>query len=98
MIVATSVDIMAFEWDEEKRERNIVCHRIDFVDAVVVFDGRPVITNDSPREGEDRWATTAFIGNWYITVIWTLRGETIRIISARRARNNEKRAYSAIHG
>ena len=98
MIVITSVAIVVFEWDEEKRERNIVRHRIDFVDAVVVFDGRPVITNDSPREGEDRWATTAFIGDWYITVIWTLRGETIRIISARRARNNEKRAYSAIHG
>ncbi|CAA9572657.1 MAG: hypothetical protein AVDCRST_MAG87-2575 [uncultured Thermomicrobiales bacterium] len=32
------------------------------------------------------------------TVIWTFRGSTIRLISARRARDAEERAYRDIHG
>lgn len=89
---------MTFEWDEDKRERNLARHRIDFVDAVVVFDGRPVITNYSPREGEDRWATTAVVDGRYMTVVWTQREGNTRLISARRTRENEKREYRTIHG
>lgn len=33
---------MEFEWDEDKRERNSVKHRIDFVDAVTIWDGQVI--------------------------------------------------------
>jgi uncharacterized protein len=90
--------MMTFEWDENKRERNIRIHRIDFIDAQTLFDGRDTLTHYSPRENEKRWATIGRFEDKVITVIWTRRGENIRIISARRARDNEQRAYREIYG
>ncbi len=39
---------MTFEWDETKRQRNIEKHEVDFLDAVQLFDGRPVVSAYSP--------------------------------------------------
>ena len=30
---------MLFEWDESKRQANLAKHRIDFQDAIGIFDG-----------------------------------------------------------
>jgi uncharacterized DUF497 family protein len=46
---------MLFEWDENKRRRNVSHHEVDFIDMVQVFDGRPTFTYRSPRNDEDRW-------------------------------------------
>ena len=40
---------MEFEWDEAKRCANIREHKVDFVDAAQIFDGRPAFTYYSPR-------------------------------------------------
>ncbi|MGH2603747.1 MAG: BrnT family toxin, partial [Dehalococcoidia bacterium] len=40
-----------------------------------------------------RWRATGMIGPDYITVIFTLRGENRRVISARRASKDERRQY-----
>jgi uncharacterized DUF497 family protein len=89
---------MGFEWDEDKRLRNIAKHGLDFVRAQLVFDGRPFVTASSRHLEEERWLTTAIVDDRYLTVIWTDRGNTIRIISARSARDAEKRTYREIHG
>lgn len=46
---------MEFEWDEAKREANVAKHGIDFLFAQALFDGRLVITAQSPRGGEVRY-------------------------------------------
>ena len=89
---------MAFEWHEDKRRRNLADHKIDFVRAVDVFDGRPGYTHHSPRQGEDRWATVAIVEGRFMTVVWTWRDGNRRLISARRSRDAEKRAYRRLHG
>ena len=89
---------MAFQWDESKRRKNLAAHAIDFLKAVEVFDGRPSYTYYSPRGGEDRWATVAAVRGRFMTVVWTWRGADRRLISARRARDAEKRAYRQLHG
>jgi uncharacterized DUF497 family protein len=33
-----------FEWDDNKRQKNLGRHGLDFADADLVFDGRPVMT------------------------------------------------------
>ncbi len=53
---------MKFEWDENKRLRNIERHGVDFIGAAQLFDGRPVLTYHTPRDGEDRWGTVGLIG------------------------------------
>ena len=87
-----------FEWDEAKREANIAKHSVDFLRAQRLFDGRPVITASSPRTEEERFATTGEIDGVFYTVVWMWRGLSIRIISARRARHEEKERYRALFG
>jgi hypothetical protein len=89
---------MDFEWDEAKRLANLEKHGVDFLRAQMLFDGRPVITAQSPRETETRHATTGEIESRFYTVIWTWRGEVVRIISARRARHEEEQRHRALHG
>lgn len=84
----------AFEWDEKKRLTNIEKHRIDFVDAASVFKMFiHTIKADSKDYGEERFMTVGLMNGIEITVIHTLRNEKIRIISARRARVQERKLY-----
>jgi uncharacterized DUF497 family protein len=85
---------MDFEWDEAKRLTNILKHGIDFVDAIGIFTGRFEETEDLRRDyGERRTRTFGeFEGN-VLHVVSTWRNDRRRIISARRARRNERRAY-----
>lgn len=87
-----------FEWDETKRLRNKARRGLDFGDADLVFDGRPLITAPSYRNDEERFVSTAKIDGKLYTVVWTWRGENQRIISFRRASNAEERAYRKAHG
>ncbi len=90
--------MVEFEWDEDKRLANIKKHGLDFADADLVFDGRPVSTTTSSRDDEERYVTAAIHLERFITVVWTRRGEKIRVISMRRTRDAEKRAYRQLHG
>ena len=87
-----------FEWDEAKREANLTKHRLDFLDAKALFDGRPRITYRSPRGQELRFISVGLVSEAFVTVVWTERGETIRLISFRRARDGEERQYRARFG
>lgn len=89
---------MSFDWDEAKRQANLAKHRVDFVDAQAIFDGRPVVTVASRHPGEPRFLTTGNLDGRFHTVVWTQRGGTIRLISARRSRDGERRVYRAVHG
>jgi uncharacterized DUF497 family protein len=89
---------MEFEWDEEKRRANLAKHGVDFLRARALFDGRTVLVVSSRRSEEERFATTGEIDGRCYTVIWTMRDGVIRLISARRARDGEQRAYRAVHG
>lgn len=84
---------MEFEWDDTKAEANIAKHDIDFDTAIDLFDGRDVIESQSAYPDEARWQHTGIVDERFMTVIWTRRGDAIRIISARRARLHEKRDY-----
>lgn len=88
---------MQFEWDENKRLRNLNDHEVDFIDMVQIFDGRPTFTYHSPRQGEDRWVTVGIVNGRFYLVVWTTRGRRRRIISAYRADEWEIRAYRALH-
>ena len=48
-------------------------------------------------EGEIRWLRTGIVDGAFVTVVWTIRGDRIRLISFRRARREERRAYLDSH-
>uniref|UniRef100_Q3AQV5 BrnT family toxin n=1 Tax=Chlorobium chlorochromatii (strain CaD3) TaxID=340177 RepID=Q3AQV5_CHLCH len=87
-----------FEWDENKRLKNLEKHKLDFVAAVPLFDGRSTVTATSNSANETRYVTTGFIDGKFYTVIWTWKGSIRRIISFRRARHAEERAYCTLYG
>lgn len=89
---------MEFEWDEAKRRRVLRDRALDFVDATVLFDGRAVVSVPSPRGPEERWLTIGELDGRIIAVVWTWRDGRIRIVTMRRARDEEKRRYRALYG
>ena len=89
---------MEFEWDEAKRLSNLTKHDVDFVDVQELFDGRDTITTASNRFDEPRFMTTGRLGDHLFAVVWTTRGDVVRLISARRASHAENRAYRALYG
>ena len=89
---------MEFEWDENKRAANLAKHGLDLLRGIVLFDGRPRYTYASPRRGEQRFVSIALTGEEFLALVWTERGSATRLISLRRARDGEKRAYRAVFG
>lgn len=85
---------MAFEWDEEKRGRNLQKHGVDFIDAVKIF-AQPILEKPDHREeyGEERVIAVGAYENDYFVVVYTWRGEKRRIISAWKAGRDEKEVY-----
>ena len=86
-----------FEWDEDKRDRNLAKHHLDFRDARLMFDGRPAVHLPATRRGEPRFVTVAAIEDRLYTLVWTWRGINRRLISFRRSRYAEEKAYRQIH-
>jgi uncharacterized protein len=84
-----------FAWDLDKAMINLEKHRIGFRDATLVFlDGARVDDDSSrPEHGEVRRKTTGLVQGQLMTVVYTVRGDHRRIISARRVRPNERREY-----
>jgi len=89
---------MLFEWDETKRAANLKKHGFDLLDAVALFDGRPVITYPSPRNDEDRFVTIGILVETFVAVVWSERNDAIRLISLRKARNEERQAHHTRYG
>jgi uncharacterized protein len=89
---------MEFEWSEAKRLAVLHARRLDFLDGCRLFDGRPICTAPSPRSGEQRWISIGELGDEMIAVVWTRRGAAIRVITMRKARDEEKRRYRALYG
>ena len=91
---------MAFEWDPEKAAENLRTHGIAFEDAIHIFDG-PTIEMADTREnyGEDRFVAFGAVQGIELAVVYSERKDSIRLISARRATKNERKAYwQAIRG
>jgi len=88
---------MLFEWDENKRLRNIEEHGVDFKVAVRIFI-KPVLENIDDRNdyGEIRIRALGVTDDECFMVIYTWRKDTRRIISAWKVGQNGKRKYEAI--
>jgi hypothetical protein len=73
---------------------NFAKHGVDFIDAEY-FDWSSAIETIDDRFNyiEDRWIALGFIGSRLHVLIYTMRGENIRLISLRKANKREKDYY-----
>jgi uncharacterized DUF497 family protein len=85
---------MEFEWDENKNRINIENHHVSFSQAAKIFDGDVLEWEDTRKEyGETRIIAIGRSEGRLLRVVYTERGNKIRIISARKANKNDRRNY-----
>ena len=83
-----------FEWDESKREANILKHGIDFVGVEEVFEGETITILDVRVDyREQRFLTFGLLNGRVVIIAHTETDEVIRIISVRKATRNEEISY-----
>ena len=84
---------MKFDWDPHKNGLNRQKHGIDFHSARMLWEDPERIEIEAPYPLENRFILIGKIKNKLWTAIYTVRNETIRIISVRRSREEEKKLY-----
>jgi uncharacterized DUF497 family protein len=86
--------VAGYEWDEDKNRRNRHAHGVDFSAAErFEWGSAAIVVGDREDYGELREIAVGFIGDVLDTLVFTRRGDTIRIISLRKSNNKEKRDY-----
>ena len=90
---------MGFEWDEEtKAGTNFRKHGVRMPEAIPVFNDPEAITivDDESDRSEQRFITLGIgaLGR-LLVVVYTWRGENIRIIAARLVEAREQKEYEA---
>lgn len=86
---------MEFEWDDKKAALNERKHHIPFLFAARVFldPNRLEWADTRGSYGESRWIAIGLVDGFEIAVAYTLRGDVIRLISARKAERHEREDY-----
>ncbi len=84
---------MKFDWDSHKSRTNREKHGIDFETAKSLWLDERRVEIEMTFPNEKRWALIAQVQGKTWTAIYTIRYETIRLISVRRSRTKEVRLY-----
>jgi uncharacterized protein len=85
---------MRYQWDKDKAATNLSKHGIDFADAVSVFSDDLAITTQDERFDEERFITIGMdVFGQVLVLVYTFRGNQIRVISARKATRRERKQY-----
>ncbi|GAB6040886.1 BrnT family toxin [Endothiovibrio diazotrophicus] len=86
---------MEYEWDDAKAVANRDKHGVDFHEAEAFEWDAALIDPDTRRDyGEPRFTALGPIGNRLYVMVYTVRGETLRIISLRKANRREFNRYA----
>ena len=83
------------EWDAAKAKANLSKHGVDFADAVLALEDEQALTRaDTGSDDEARFVTLGMDPSGrLLVVVFTFRGEAVRLISAREATRREQRQY-----
>ncbi len=82
------------DWDPVKRVTTFKERGIEFDDMRHVLAG-PFLTQRSDRKGEVRYMVFGFLADVEVVYVCTIRGDICWIMSARRARRDERKKYHA---
>ena len=87
--------MLDFVWDDAKAAANFRKHGVTFEQAAYAFRDPFAVEwiDESVVYGEERVILLAMSGGQILSIVYTARGERLRIISARRATKHEKDHY-----
>ncbi|MGD9913969.1 MAG: BrnT family toxin [Rhizobiaceae bacterium] len=89
------IEFAKFDWDENKRQLSLAKSGVDFIDASMALLGPQA---PSPHASEQRIKAIANSNGRIVVVIFLVRDEATRIISAWPADKNEQREYRHVYG
>lgn len=86
---------MKIEYDPAKNERNIRERGLSF-DRAAKFDFATADVREDKRRdyGEVRYRALGWLDNSLHALVFTIRGDRLRVISLRRANRTERRLYA----
>jgi len=84
-----------FEFDPAKSASNHAKHGIDFEEIQALRQDPFPLTAPARTSDEPRWIAVGQLNGKHWSAIYTIRGKTLRLISARRARKEEIKAYES---
>jgi uncharacterized protein len=90
-------NITGFQWDRGNIDKNLIKHAVENWECEQVFFNRPLFVFDDPGHSvvEKRLAVLGKTdAERYLVVIFTQRGQLIRIISARDMNKRERAFYN----
>lgn len=89
---------MRFEYDPKKSLSNKAKHGLDFEEAQALWDDDARIEFEARTTVELRHLMVGQISGKFWTAVFTIRDEAIRLISVRRARDEERKWYEDNQG
>ncbi|MCX5760842.1 MAG: BrnT family toxin [Gemmatimonadetes bacterium] len=93
------VALRGFEWDAGNAQKSWVAHRVTQAESEEVFFNLPVfLLEDAKHSGRERRYNVLGRTNAdrLLSVIFTLRGDLVRVISARPMSRKERTAYDHV--
>ena len=81
-----------YEWNEAKKAKNLALHGVDFA-SIERFDWDLALTIDQQHDGEIRHLSYGPVNGRLHALVWTQRGQNIRLISFRKANMREIANY-----
>ena len=84
---------MEFEFDQRKSEANRAKHGLDFVEAQALWQDERRIEIPARTEDEPRFLVIGMIQEKHWSAVITYRADNVRLISVRRARDEEVAIY-----
>ena len=90
---------MGFQWDAGNADKNWRTHRVTQAEAEQVFFGRPLVVAPDlgHSQGEVRYAALGkTVAGRRLSIVFTIRGSLVRVISARDMGRRDRRLYAAV--
>jgi hypothetical protein len=85
-----------YEWDDDKARINLQKHQVGFQEGATVFNDPLVATQPDPDHSSDEQRYIAIgrsVRGRILVVVFTERGDKLRLISCRKATPVERKAY-----
>jgi uncharacterized DUF497 family protein len=89
-------NFVGFQWDQGNIDKNLVKHNVENWESEQVFFNKPLLVLDDSKHSipEKRWAAFGKTdADRFLIVIFTKRGDLIRVISARDMNRKERKFY-----
>lgn len=100
MMMLNIAKIDGFQWDTGNKDKNWLKHHVIFTEAEQIFFNQPLIIQGDAKHSSEETRLLA-LGqtnhNRHLAIIFTIRHQCIRVISARNMSKKERETYETIY-